>query len=545
MMRHKNGIFYADVIVPPEYEKETFYLFKTETSYVSDPYAKHICGRDEFGKKKQKAGFSISAPEPVKPEILKAKLCDTTVFVDDMYVKNELSELILYELHVRSFTAASEKSKYPGTFDGVSEKIPYLKRLGITGVLLMPVYDFDENMPDGKTNLWGYGCRDTYYFAPKASFAFDREDPCTEFKKLIEKLHAAHVDVYMDLMFPEGASKSMMIDTARYYAVIYGIDGFHIDDYMIDPRMMLSDPLLSNCRFWVTNTDDRLLRDFPGRCLKYNNSYMNDMRRYLKGDEGLVPMLYDRMKNRGFESGISFIANHNGFSLFDLYSYDVKHNNANGENGRDGNETNYSWNCGEEGETKNRKVKALRLKMIKNAVTALFITGGVPMLNAGDEFGFSKQGNNNTYCQDNELSYIDWTCLDKNKALFNYVKQLIDLRKSHSVLKNPKDLREIDYQGHGIPEISLHGTSPWKVDYQPYNRLAGIYLCGSYGEDTKSEDLYIIFNMHWEKHEFVLPERRGTKLHILIDTSGVKTVKINDGCVTAEPRSVIILGSGQ
>ncbi|MBR6358486.1 MAG: hypothetical protein IKS11_02460 [Lachnospiraceae bacterium] len=551
MNRQKNGIFYAEIAISPKDEKNTAYYYKTgEGQIVTDPYAKHILGRDVFGEKNKFENEEIktlSLENRVETPLL-SKLTDTGRFADDLYVQNKKEDLVLYELQIRSFTAdPSSRVKHPGTFAGAAEKVPYLKKLGITGVLLLPVYDFNENDISGKTNLWGYDCRETCYFAPKAGFAFDKKDPCREFKLLVEKLHKASIDVYMELMFLPDTPKSMMMDAARYYAVIYGIDGFHINDYQIDPVTFLSDPQLANCRLLVTNTDDALLSAFPGRAMRFNNSFMNDMRRYLKGDEGLVPAFYDRMKNRGEGSGVTYMADHNGFSLYDLYSYDVKHNEANGENGRDGEEFNYSWNCGEEGETKNRKVRALRSKMIRNAVTTLFLTGGIPMLNAGDEFGFSKNGNNNTYCQDNGLSYLDWTGLNKNREIYSFVRSMIAFRNDHPMLKRIRDLRETDYRGMGIPEISLHGTSPWRVDYQAYNRLAGVYLCGAYAsedEESDASDLYVIYNMHWEKHDFVLPERRGKKLKVCIDTSGRKpSGAVNGGQITVEPRSIVVLDS--
>lgn len=548
MTRQKNGSFVTEVTFDDSSENYV-YMFRADGVMLSDKNAKSIYGREQFGKrpedkslrnKKGSTAEALDAP-------LWADIVNTDAFPEDNYTANSLESLVLYELHVRSFTMdKSSKVNHPGTFLGVTEKLQYIKKLGVTGLMLMPVFDFDECSVNGKINFWGYECRNTFPFAPKASYSATGK-PAEEFLEMIRKFHRAGIDVYMDMMLSGDFSVSQIQECIRYYACTYGIDGFRINDDIIPAYILLSDAETANCRFFVSRYDEGLMSKYPGRVIVQNDGFKNGMRRYLKGDEGLVRTFYDYMKDRR-GSYVSAIADHNGFCLNDLYSYDVKHNEGNGENNRDGAEFNYSWNCGEEGLTQNRKIKSLRLKMMKNAVASVMLSGGIPMLCAGDEFGCTKQGNNNTYCQDNNVSYVDWTLKDKNKELYSFVRSMIMLRMENAALCMPRVTRESDYRGLGIPEISLHGTSPWLADYQPYNRLAGVYLCGDYCDEGDGEktlrDFYIIFNMHWAEHNFVLPKRKDKELFVVTDTS--KKLKEGTLCghsISAEPRSVIVLGT--
>ncbi len=524
MKKEKNGVFTTVVEKAP-----SSYFFKADGKIVTDPYAFEISGRERFGKRSEKHETAV------------VKDCRTS-FTSPHDFTFDLSDLILYKLHIRSFTMdPAAKVKAPGTFKGLTEKIPYLKKMGITGVLLMPVYEFDECLPGNELNLWGYGGVNTFFFAPKASYASVPGKACEEFSEMVEKLHEAGIAVFMEIMFGEGTSESLIAAALRHWAVNFGVDGFRINDWQISVAALATDPYLSNCCFLVTDAEEKIVNLYPGRILRYNDGFMNDMRRYIKGDEGLVTALYDYMKNRSSSAGVRYITDHNGFTLKDLYSYDVKHNEANGENGRDGQNLNYSWNCGEEGETRNRKTTKLRLKMMKNALVTLFLSGGVPMLLAGDEFGNSQNGNNNTWCQDNETGWVNWNELSKNRELHKFVKTLIELRKSHRIFKNPVRLCEFDKTGCGMPEISIHGETPWMIDYQPYNRLAGIYFCGAASKDEIDDDFYIIYNMHWEKHLFKIPSVDGESFEVELSTDKDEKVKCDGNEVSVGPRSVVIL----
>jgi glycogen operon protein len=191
-----------------------------------------------------------------------------------------------------------------------------------------------------------------------------------------------------------------------------------------------------------------------------------------------------------------------------LVSYNQKHNEANGENNNDGSNDNDSWNCGWEGPTDDPEINALRSRQIKNAVAFLMVSQGVPMIVMGDEIGRTQQGNNNAYCHDNELSWMDWTLLKSNADLFRFFKNCIAFRKAHVVLRNRSHLRNQDYVGSGYPDISWHGVRAGQPDWSDGSRILAFMLCGMHGNGGQQQDnyVYVAMNMHWETHLFELPE---------------------------------------
>lgn len=573
------GVFSLAVQIPKKQGYTGYeYLYQAEENYVCDPYAAKINGREEFGK----------APAYVRGEVVvpeENKIAE--------YRRHKLSDLVLYKLHVRGFTMGESSGvRKKGTYAGVTEKIPYMKELGINAVLLLPVVEFDELeennknargpvigaparvyqgqnvMAEQKTkkpvnakvegapeeekklkvNYWGYGTS-SYYFAPKSAYSDNKEKVCEEFRRMVSKLHEAGIDVYLEMMFDRKCSQSFMLDCLRYWVKTYGVDGFRISEQHLPVELVAGDVYLANTAFMVSDVPEWLKDKYPNRLLEYKENFCMEMRRLLKGDEGMIPALTYYMKNRRCEAArVHYIADHNGFTLADLYSYDVRHNEANGENGRDGSEYNFSWNCGEEGPTKSKKIQALRLRMMKNALALTILSQGTPMLLAGDEFGRTKQGNNNAYCQDNDISWLDWSLAKKNKDLVAFVKKLLALRKEHPLFTMERDLRETDFIGCGWPEISIHGISPWQVDSSSYNRLAAYLYCGSYirrVDRTYEDNFYVMYNMHWEKHEFELPKMEGLSWEVIFDTGAVKHLK-NDGfsdgrIMEMEARSVVLL----
>lgn len=569
------GVFSVAVCIPEkkgstEYE----YLYQTETSYVCDPYAVRIAGRNVFGE---------------EPEYLRAEVSVMPPLPATGYQRHNLSELVLYKLHVRGFTMGKASGvRKKGTYAGLIEKIPYLKELGINAVLLMPVIEFDEleaehksnrsvaigvpkriysgqqklvngygkdaelqNGVDGrskKLNYWGY-TSSAYYFAPKASYAAEPEKAGLEFQRMTNQLHEAGIDVYLEMMFDETVSQSFMLDCLRHWVRVYGIDGFHIREQQLPVSLVAGDAYLKHTAFMISEVPEWLKDNYPDRLLEYRENFCMEMRRYLKGDEGMVSTLTHYMKNRRCNAArIHFIADHNGFTLADLYSYDIRHNEANGENGRDGSDYNLSWNCGEEGPTRSKKIQALRMQMMKNALALTLLSQGTPMLLAGDEFGRTKQGNNNAYCQDNEVSWLDWSLVRKNRELKEFAQKLLHLRKEHPLFTMERELRETDFIGCGWPSISVHGVSPWQIDMSSYNRLAAYLYCGSYvrrADHTMEDSFYVIFNMHWETHEFELPVMEGFGWKKLFDTGAGKDTNQEETISTAHlelaPRSVVLL----
>ncbi|MFR6334367.1 MAG: hypothetical protein ACLUOI_40045 [Eisenbergiella sp.] len=205
---------------------------------------------------------------------------------------------------------------------------------------------------------------------------------------------------------------------------------------------------------------------------------------------------------------INYITNYSGFTLADLVSFDRKHNEANGEENRDGETYNVSWNCGAEGKTRKKSILELRLKQMKNAMLLLLTAQGTPMIVSGDEFGFSHGGNNNPYCQDNAVSWLNWKLMETNREFFSFVKEAVAFRKKHPVLHRPDELTMMDYIACGYPDLSLHGEEAWKLNADGLSRQAGLMYCGCYAKvDKKNNDnfIYIAYNMHWEEHDFALP----------------------------------------
>ena len=565
------GVFSVAVSLPKKQGYSGYeYLYQAGETYVCDPYATKINGRESFGEESKYVRAEVFVPEEKSGANHK---------------RQELSDLVFYKFHVRGLTMGTGSgARKKGTYAGAVEKIPYMKELGINAVLLMPVVEFDEleenyknargpiigapartylgqttarrgkkaeiqeEKPTVKVNYWGYAAS-AYYFAPKTAYAANKDKACAEFSQMVDKLHAAGIDVYLEMMFDGNCSQSFMLDCLRYWVRVYGIDGFHISEQQLPVSLVAGDVYLQNTAFMISDVPEWLKDKYPNRLLEYRDSFCMEMRRYLKGDEGMVPALTHYMKNRRQEAArIHYIADHNGFTLADLYAYDVRHNEANGENGRDGSEVNFSWNCGEEGLTKSKKVQTLRLRMMKNALALTLLSQGTPMLLAGDEFGRTKRGNNNAYCQDNETSWLDWSLARKNKDLVEFVKTLLSLRKEHLLFTLERELRETDFIGCGWPEISIHGMSPWQVDYSSYNRLAAYLYCGSYvrrADRTFEDNFYVMFNMHWEKHEFELPKMEGFDWELVFDTGAGKSLKKDeefDGkTVKLDPRSIVLL----
>lgn len=391
-------------------------------------------------------------------------------------------EVIAYSLHVRGFTKhSSSKVKNRGMFAGVAEKIPYLQELGVNQIQCMPVYAFLENKK--YTNYWGYG--DAYCFSPKRTYA-SQENAGKELKDMVKACHRAGIEVVLNLPFSEHISPLIMLECLRYYVLEYHIDGFILNPVLAPMEVILADPLLKRTKIFQNKEDFQIT-----------------MRRFLKGDEGMVPGVMWWLKQQSKEHGsCNYITSHNGFTMADLVSYDGKHNEANGEQNQDGPNYNYSWNCGVEGITRRKTVLELRKKQMKNAFFLLLMAQGTPCLLAGDEFANSQKGNNNVYCQDNETAWLNWRQLEKEKELFEYVKHLIALRKRLTILHAEKPLLGRDERSCGVPDVSYHGESAWQIPQNVSSRQLGVYY---HGEGERESDCFIAYNMHWMEHKFALP----------------------------------------
>ncbi len=325
--------------------------------------------------------------------------------------------------------------------------------------------------------------------------------------------------------------RQMILNCLRYWITEYHIDGFRFDLASILGRnqdgspmnnpplleLLTFDPLLNNTIFIAEAWDAGGLYQvgsFPayGRWAEWNGHYRDDIRHFLKGHTGFAKAFAARLTGsediynpvyRGDYASINFITCHDGFTLWDLFSYNSKHNEDNGWNNTDGSNDNISWNCGVEGETSDKGILLLRRKMVRNALTTLFCSIGIPMLLAGDEFCNSQFGNNNAYCQDNEISWINWDMLKKNYSMFEFVKDLIAFRKEHPLFRKASSGTPKDF-----PAVSLHGISPWQFDYSDSNRVVCVMLTGK-TEDGHDDFIYICANAHWENHRLSLPALPG------------------------------------
>jgi glycogen operon protein len=250
----------------------------------------------------------------------------------------------------------------------------------------------------------------------------------------------------------------------------------------------------------------------------------------------------DLYRDRGPGASINFVTCHDGFTLYDLVSYNEKHNEANGEDNRDGSNDNNSWNCGVEGETTDPEIASLRMRQMKNMLTILMMSRGIPMILSGDEFANTQFGNNNAYCQDNEISWLDWSKLEENQDLFEYTKHLIAFRKSHPVLRAPSF--DTGYNETGYPELTFHGVTPWEYDYSSHSlTIACLFVedCLKYKTDCDSF-IYLIINAHWEDHVYRLPIiPEGYRWKIELASSDDREFREELGELNVPARSVVLL----
>ena len=486
---------------PEDYE----YCYKIGGKIVPDPYGKAFSGREHWsvskGKEKRKLRTRI--------------VTDTFDWEKSQFPHLKKEDVIAYSLHVRGFTKHSSSGvAHKGTFDGVTEKLPYLQKLGINQIHLMPVYEFDENQRH--VNYWGYG--KAYFFAPKASYAAG--DPVNEMKSLVRQMHLAGIEVILEMPFTEGTTFSLILDCLRYWVMQYHVDGFIVNPYICNPDELAKDPVLAKSKI-----------------LKKEDGFQNVMRRFLKGDEGMIRDVICQLKNQDTQL-YNYIASHNGFTLCDVVSYDGKHNEANGENNLDGPDYNYSWNCGAEGNSRKKAVNELRKNQIFNAFFLLLFAQGMPCILSGDEFMNTQKGNNNAYCQDNLISWLDWNQLSRREELYTFVCRLIALRKA--CMKQTAKKSEDTMGRSGIPQISYHGEDAWQMPAGRASRQLGVF----YHEECTEKDFYIAYNMHWLSHSFALPSLpkgmewvciAGTKEGVLDEK---EAVPVKDKKVQLEERTI-------
>ncbi len=491
------------------------YQFYEGDRKVPDPCARSFENRKSYGKLRNECDLKALIPT-----------CEFD-WEGDRHPRLSYSESVGYCMHVRGFTAhASSKVASRGTFRGIIEKLPYLKETGITTIELQPCYEFIELEPEHdpaaayyqqpqrkepRLNYWGY--KRGFYYAPKSAYAAG-DDAVTEFKELVKALHQNGMELVMQFYFPRGVRAASIPEILRFWVLEYHVDGFHLMGTDLQAEVAASDPLLADTKLWYYhfNVDAVYGREETPESPNlacYQDDYMYTARRYLKGDENMLEELIFQMRRIPWKMGrVHYLTNYYGFTMMDMVSYDHKHNEANGEENRDGTNYNCSWNCGEEGSSRKLKVRQLRRRQLENAYVMLLCTQSMPLIFMGDEFGNSQHGNNNPYCQDNAITWLDWSDLQKNQELYGFWKKMVDLRREHPILRREQEAKLMDYIPCGYPDLSYHGKNAWRAQTEGYNRHIGILYCGKYAvrPDGQEDDfLYLAMNMHWESHILALP----------------------------------------
>ena len=500
----------------------------------------------------------------------------------DAPLRRPWSRTIIYEMHVRGFTAHPSSGVLEstrGTYAGLIEKIPYLQQLGITSVELLPVFQFDpQDAPPGRTNYWGYS--PVSFFAPHHGYS-SRHDPLGalgEFRDMVKALHRAGIEVILDVVFNHTAEgqqdgpmqcfrgldnptyyilgedrscyanftgtgntlnanhpvvRRMIVDSLRYWVNEMHVDGFRFDlasilardssgAVMQNPPVLWdieSDPALAGTKIIAEAWDAAGLYqvgNFVGDSWKeWNDKFRDDIRDFFRGADDSVGRAADRLigsasiygpKEREPEESVNFVSCHDGFTLNDIVSYNQKHNEENGEDSRDGCSENRSWNCGLEGPTDDLVIERLRNRQVKNFLTALMLSAGVPMFVMGDEVRRSQGGNNNAYCQDNDTSWLDWNLLSKHCDVFRFVKLLNERRA----------IRDVDHERRGLSlsqtlretKHAWHGVRLNQPDWSPFSHSISI------SAESESEGVrgHIILNAYWEPLDFELPILSGKEM---------------------------------
>ena len=401
------------------------YNYEINGETVPDPYASKIAGREKWDdERRAECDFLVCGSFEEKEYEWQSAYCPEIP-------KNEM---VMYKLHVRGFSMDSgKKGKMRGTFAAVEERIPYLKALGVTTVELMPVYEFEEieipkkqklpgYIPQGslpekgsvtekekrKVNYWGYAKGS--YFAPKASYGYSK-NVTRELKHLIDTLHQNQMECVMEMYFEQEENQNLILDALRYWATEFRADGFHLIGENVPITAIAQDLYLRRSKIFYQYIPEQLWKEkehYP-HLFVYNDEYLYTGRKLLNHQGGSLFEFGNQQKKQNKTVGfVNFMANNNGFTLADLFSYCEKHNEANGEENTDGSNYNFSINCGTEGKTSRKYVKELRRKHLYMALSMVFFAQGVPLLLAGDEALNSQQGNNNAYCQDNKTGWVNW-----------------------------------------------------------------------------------------------------------------------------------------
>lgn len=501
--------------------RQLLYCFRIGEEYVVDPYAVTLFAHTPDS-------------DANEPQVLCGMNFDVYDWQDDRAPRIPYEDAVMYHLHVRNFTKHAKSGvRHKGTFAGLQEKIPYLKELGVNQIKLMPVYEqasaprlkrqaqqMPADMP-GKKNCWGYGAGQ--YFAVNRHYAATSNAE-KELKDMVRAMHTNGIEVLLEMFFLPETPIRTVIDCLTWWVTQYHVDGFHLMGNDQVGHWLKGDPVFAGTKLIVGNVSEEgpsaeqkksSFRNFA----ECNDAFLIDIRRILKGDEGILESFAYRTRRNSEAFGvINYITNHDGFTLNDLVSYDNKHNEENGERNEDGAVYNFSWNCGIEGATKRKAVLALRRKQMKNAFLLMLLSQGTPMLLAGDEFCNSQKGNNNPYCLDNTVSWVDWNACARNSQMTEFVKKAIAFRRKHRILHMASEMHMTDYKSYGFPDLSYHSSRAWYGGFEYNSRQLGLLYCGQYAGEE--EFLYIAYNLHPLEQELALPKLPEKMVwHVAVDTA--------------------------
>jgi isoamylase len=556
-----------------------------------DPYARAVAGEVRWDP----AVYGHAADDPNQadgtdsaPCVPRSLLVDGSFdWGDDRPPGRAMADSIFYEVHVKGFTELHPDvpEKLRGSYAGLAHPaaLSHLQQLGVTAVELLPVHQFVHDAPlvaRGLRNYWGY--QSIGYFAPHNGYSSsgDSGGQVDEFRRMVRALHAAGLDVIIDVVFNHTAEGSEWgptlcfrgIDNAAYYrlqddrsryvddtgcgntvdlylpqplrlvmdALRYWVQEMHVDGFRFDLAASLGraendfspystfleatvqDPVLSQVKLiaepWDIGAYD--VGQFPAGWSEWNGKYRDTVRNYWRSTAGTVPDFATRISGsrdlyghggRRPNASVNLVTVHDGFTIADLVSYDTKHNEANGENNNDGTNDNNSWNCGVEGPTDDPAVLELRARQRRNFIATLMLSQGVPLLLGGDEFARSQGGNNNAYCQDNELAWFDWSAVAQNAELVDFTAGLCRLRERHPVLRRRQFLTGTPAHASGRDDLDWYrpdGGAMTPQDWGDSNALAiTMALSGETGDDAHPDDPFLLMmNAWWEPLDFSVPE---------------------------------------
>jgi glycogen operon protein len=551
---------------------------------------------------------------------------------EDRPLHTRWHQSVIYELHVRGFTMnhPGVPSELRGTFAGLASpaSIEHLMHLGITAVELLPVHAYvdDRRLVDlGLRNYWGYNS--LAYFAPMQRY-LSRPD-LGEFKSMVARLHAADIEVILDVVYNHTAEGNELgptlsfrgIDNKAYYrlnpanlretidytgcgntvnvlnphvlklvtdSMRYWVREMHVDGFRFDLAPALArggiefdgrsaflaaieqDPVLSRVKLiaepWDLGPAGYRTGQFPPGWSEWNDRFRDGTRKFWRGGDGLVGEIATRItgssdiynhKGRRPRASLNFVTCHDGFTLEDLVSYNEKHNAANHEDNRDGTNDNNSWNCGVEGPSGDSGVLELRARQKRNMLATLLVSQGVPMLLAGDELGNSQRGNNNAYCQDNEIGWVDWDRYSEERDLIEFVRTLITLRRTHPVFRRPNFFHGIAAHDAGLKDITWYVPEGREIGIDDWHdgrrRCVGALLGGDTGDRFISlegypegdDSFFLILSAHDDVVSFGLPSQSPRRWRLLIDTSAQGEVQGGEfapgAAYPVAPRSFVLL----